>query len=329
MAARVLTTFPVSAHPDWRDADILDTERYNGGLSLRAIRRDARPYDVVVLDGSVGFRQRYRDVIIAWGLVRGRGGPAVVLTEATWEPGSRAVAALLGRNGSVLREPSQLVIRGFDSDRMNFCVLSEAEVEVFPRTWKLRRATVRATHYFHTLLEDQLAPVTDLGYVFSGGTSLRDPQLLVEASRGQPWKTVIAAKAKLSSIPANVEVAFVEHTRYLELLRGAAVVVVPLRSGTVRSAGQQTYLNAMALGKPVIVTDVIGVRDYVEDGETGIIIPPDDVEALRRAIADVLAARDSDRYTRMRERAREVALTRYSATAYWRRVRAAVEAAAR
>jgi glycosyltransferase involved in cell wall biosynthesis len=40
----------------------------------------------------------------------------------------------------------------------------------------------------------------------------------------------------------------------------------------------------MALGKAMIVSDVSGVRDYVEPGVTATVVPPGDVASLRGAI---------------------------------------------
>jgi glycosyltransferase involved in cell wall biosynthesis len=49
-------------------------------------------------------------------------------------------------------------------------------------------------------------------------------------------------------------------------------------------------LEASAAGKPVIASDIGGLRDIVVDGETGLLVPPDDrlalVEAMRRLIGD-------------------------------------------
>jgi glycosyltransferase involved in cell wall biosynthesis len=47
------------------------------------------------------------------------------------------------------------------------------------------------------------------------------------------------------------------------------------------------YLEAMAWGKPVIGCDAGGVPEIVEDGETGILIPPEDVNALAEAIINL------------------------------------------
>jgi glycosyltransferase involved in cell wall biosynthesis len=49
-------------------------------------------------------------------------------------------------------------------------------------------------------------------------------------------------------------------------------------------------LEASAAGKPVVASDIGGLRDIVLDGETGLLVPPDDrvalVEAMRRLIGD-------------------------------------------
>ena len=47
-------------------------------------------------------------------------------------------------------------------------------------------------------------------------------------------------------------------------------------------------LEAMAVGTPVVATDVGGVRDLVHDGETGLLVPPEDPPALAAALARVL-----------------------------------------
>ncbi len=47
-------------------------------------------------------------------------------------------------------------------------------------------------------------------------------------------------------------------------------------------------LEAMAAGKPVVATEVGGVPELVLHGETGILVPPGDTDALAQAILDLL-----------------------------------------
>ena len=61
-------------------------------------------------------------------------------------------------------------------------------------------------------------------------------------------------------------------------------------------------IEAMAAGRPVVATSVGGVPDIVEDGETGILVPPGDVEALAGAMARL--ARDPAERSRMGEQGR-------------------------
>jgi colanic acid/amylovoran biosynthesis glycosyltransferase len=67
-------------------------------------------------------------------------------------------------------------------------------------------------------------------------------------------------------------------------IEGAAVVVCPSR----REGYGVTARQAMAYGRPVIATAVGGLRDAIEDGVTGLLVPPGDTKALRAALERLL-----------------------------------------
>ena len=52
----------------------------------------------------------------------------------------------------------------------------------------------------------------------------------------------------------------------------------------ITASGVGTVLEAMALGKALIVSDSPGIRDYVAHDETALVVPCGDVMALRAAI---------------------------------------------
>lgn len=55
-----------------------------------------------------------------------------------------------------------------------------------------------------------------------------------------------------------------------------------------REAQGLTILEAMALARPVVASNVGGIPEMVEDGRTGLLVPPHDAAALARAIARLL-----------------------------------------
>ncbi len=68
--------------------------------------------------------------------------------------------------------------------------------------------------------------------------------------------------------------------------------------------------EAMAHGRPVVASAVGGLLDLVADGETGIHVPPGDVDALRAALQRLLDDRELRR--RMGEAGRERVRERFS-----------------
>jgi len=48
-------------------------------------------------------------------------------------------------------------------------------------------------------------------------------------------------------------------------------------------------IEAMAGGSPVVASNIGGIPEIVEDGVSGILVPPGDPDSLRRALADLLA----------------------------------------
>jgi glycosyltransferase involved in cell wall biosynthesis len=48
------------------------------------------------------------------------------------------------------------------------------------------------------------------------------------------------------------------------------------------------YLEASACGKPIVATDAGGIRDAVRDGETGIVVPDGDINAVAGAVIRLL-----------------------------------------
>jgi glycosyltransferase involved in cell wall biosynthesis len=71
-------------------------------------------------------------------------------------------------------------------------------------------------------------------------------------------------------------------------------------------------IEAMAMQKPVVATDVGGTGEVVQPGRTGLLVPPKDVTALAQAIAQLLTA-PRDTVAAMGTTARALAVERFSA----------------
>jgi glycosyltransferase involved in cell wall biosynthesis len=71
-----------------------------------------------------------------------------------------------------------------------------------------------------------------------------------------------------------------------ESIESAASVVVLTSKSLEGTPG--VLLDALALGKPIVATNVGGVPEVIEDGVSGLVVPIGDAEAVGRSIARVL-----------------------------------------
>ncbi len=107
---------------------------------------------------------------------------------------------------------------------------------------------------------------------------------LLEAAKALP--VVIVGDGPLRNhVPAAV--GFIPPVEIGSYLERAAIVVCPSR----REGYGITARQAMAYGRPVVATAVGGLADAVVDGETGLLVPPNDPPALRAGLERLLGDR--------------------------------------
>jgi len=312
---------------------MLDRREFSRPALVRRLVREARGAGALILEGNVGLQQGYTDLLASALIARRRRRPVVVLSEVSWETGSRRLGRILGNLQSrgedrlPLERTARRAVRALDSPQTYYCVLARAEQDIFPSVWGVDPARVIFTPFFHMMPDGGDDSSSD-GSVFAGGESLRDYEPLVTAAPSVP-ATIRIATSRLDgrALPSNVEAGRVPSTEYYPTMRRARVVVVPLATGRVRCAGMLTYLNAMALGKCVIVTDSLGVRDYVEDGRTGLVVPEGDARGLAEALRWALDPANAAQVDLIAARARAHVRTHFTIDAHLRRLLAVAEAA--
>ncbi len=160
---------------------------------------------------------------------------------------------------------------------------------------------------------DQVEP-SPKRMICAAGLEFRDYDTLVEAVAGLDVEVVIAAASPWSkrtnaistdAAPGNITVCKLSLFDLRQLYADAMFVVMPLHDVEFQ-AGITTILEAMSMGKAVICSRTVGQTDTVEDEQTGLYVPPHDVEALRRAIVRLID--DPALAVRLGQRGREWAV---------------------
>ena len=136
-----------------------------------------------------------------------------------------------------------------------------------------------------------------------------DAQLLV-AGTPDPANLASISDSELAEWRKEPGITLLGHvTDIASFWARAHVAALPSR----REGLPKSLLEAAACARPLVATDVPGCRAVVADGETGILVPPDDAAALASALEKLL--KDREMRLRMGAAARRTAETRFSADA--------------
>jgi glycosyltransferase involved in cell wall biosynthesis len=313
-----VSTYIVPGHRAWSERTYGVDTRSRLGHAAWALAHRQGP---AILNGAVPARRAYIDLFAA--AARRPRGQLVLIAEPTWEPGSRRLDRLLGQRAEqpgldaapITRRPLQRALTSLiDGPGVHYAVLSRHETASLADVWALDPKRVHFVQFCATRAPHERAHGG--GGVFAGGTSLRDYRALAEAAGSINAPVRIATHLRPPA-RSTARVAPLIAGDYEAAALAADIVVVPLIAATSRSAGQQTYLNAMLRGQPVVVTRAPGVEDYVTHDHTGLVVD-NEPRALTGAINALLA--DPERRAHIGAAARAAVLERFQRDHYFDRL---------
>jgi glycosyltransferase involved in cell wall biosynthesis len=171
-----------------------------------------------------------------------------------------------------------------------FVVFSRQEVTTYSEMLGLPRERFRFIPFSQEMVAVEHPEETASPFIVALGTANRDYATLLDVVEQLGIRTIIVtgphAVAGLQ-VPANVEIrSGLTEQQCNALCQQARLNIVPLDTRDTAS-GQVTVRNAMMFGKCLITTRSTGTEDYVEDSVTGVLVPPRDAAALKRAIEDL------------------------------------------
>lgn len=150
---------------------------------------------------------------------------------------------------------------------------------------------------------------TEQPFIVSIGSGYRDYPLLFEAIQKLGYRTIVISGPRVLkglTPPPSVETPFgLQKPEIISLLQRARLVVLPLvTDGLI--AGTVAIAEALSLGCPLVVSDRPGVRDYIEDGQNGLLVKPHTLAPLTHAIDHLW--QDQTLRDRLRQQSRQYAL---------------------
>lgn len=121
--------------------------------------------------------------------------------------------------------------------------------------------------------------------------------------------------AQVRKLGLTQDVVFTGFRNDLELIISLldVSVLASLAEGLAR-----VIVETQFRGKPIVATDVSGNREAIVNGETGILVPPKDPQAMAQAVLDLL--QNPEKGQRMGEKGREFAMANFGVDQHAKRI---------
>jgi glycosyltransferase involved in cell wall biosynthesis len=226
---------------------------------------------------------------------------ACALKKVTPDWSSRLVSVdLILRRPTTARQRLQLSLTKWLLKEVDLFILYFKDTQALRELYGIEAERVRYVPFKVNNRERVLETKTsDEGFFLTCGRSNRDFETFIRAFDGLPYHAKILAPFGAEAAehgtwfdparcPSNVEAVEDDGsaTSWIDWIARSRCVVLPVVPGMLSPSGIGTYLVAMALGKPVIMTEGPATRGILEDG-MALLIPPADTKALRDAVTKV------------------------------------------
>jgi glycosyltransferase involved in cell wall biosynthesis len=193
-------------------------------------------------------------------------------------------------------------------------VFTPSEVEQYRRTLSLAPEAISyCPHgwfdpmrwYVPREIQKSDTPTQNTKFIFTSGRSYRDYETLARAVEGTEVCVKVSSRPfNLAgfNMPTNMEsMGWLDYRVAQDYMYESNFYVVPLQSITF-AGGDSSLLQAMSFGKAVVATRAPSTETYLEQGQTGLLVEPGDVEGMRKAILHLW--RNPDEAIRMGKEAR-------------------------
>lgn len=206
---------------------------------------------------------------------------------------------------TVLRAPGGLPSRlaaqgkGFLFRRADLFILYFRDTTGYRRYYGIPEERVRFVPFkvnsWEALPAIAASPLPERDCILCAGRSNRDVGVFLEAARAAGVPSVLlhqdpetlrrhGTRLSLSAVPPNLRIEQDSGGResWIAWVRRAKALVIPVLPGTISPSGISTYLDAMALGTPVIISAGPAVHGMVKD--EALVVPAGDATALAEAM---------------------------------------------
>jgi glycosyltransferase involved in cell wall biosynthesis len=236
--------------------------------------------------------RRSADVVLCWDEFTGI--PAVHLARWRTSPPVISGVQLLsdpdGRSRAFLHRAKQALHR-FDA----VFVQSQCMIPVLRDEWGMPEERLRFVPF--GIDPDWFTPLdsgVDRDLVSSvGDDPHRDHDTLIRAVTAVRRRRRGTRLALATQLPVDIPAELGEvHRGHLGVRRrqfyGQSAVVAVATKPNIHGSGMSVILEAMACGRPYVVTASQGLEGYLRHGHDGLVVPPGDVDAFARAIRALL-----------------------------------------